>query len=86
MAITLEEARKALGKTGKKMTDEEVQSTMTLLDSLAETFLDKYERMLYKGITVKELSNGDIPHLDHDQQKSQAKFEEYFKEWQAKHR
>ena len=55
MSITLEEARKALGKTGRKMTDEEIQKTMATFDYLAEEWLDMYERKIFKGKTIKEL-------------------------------
>lgn len=53
--ITLEQARKALGETGKKMTDEEIQETMTTFDYLADEWLDMYERKIFKGKTIKEL-------------------------------
>ena len=84
VTITLEEARKTLGETGEKMSDEEVLNTMTLVDSMADDILDKYERMIYKGRTINELHNGIVPHLDDDQLRSQKKFEKYFKEWKAK--
>jgi len=86
VTITLEEARTALGETGKKMSDEEVLNAMALMDSMADNILDKYERMIYEGRTIKELHNGIAPHLDDDQLRSQKKFEEFFKEWKAKHK
>lgn len=55
MTITLEKARAVLGKTGKKMTDDEVQRLMATIDYLTDCWMDEYERKIFKGKTVKEL-------------------------------
>lgn len=82
--ITLEEAKKALGETGKNMTDDEVLTTANNLQVLAHSWLESYERTIFKGRTVNELLNDITPNLDEDEQKSQKKFEKYLKEWKSK--
>ena len=82
--VTLEEARKALGETGKNMSDDEVLTMANNLQVLADSWLESYERTIFKGRTVNELLNDITPNLDEDEQKSQKKFKEYFKEWKAR--
>ena len=43
--ITVEKARKILGKTGEKMDDEEVQKTIDLLSMLVNEVLDQWKKM-----------------------------------------
>lgn len=53
--MTIEEARKILGKTAEGMPDEELQTQIVLIKSLAESWLDNYERTIFDGRTVNEL-------------------------------
>jgi hypothetical protein len=53
--ITLEQAKKALGKTGKKMSDEEVTKLMATVDYLTGGWLELYEKSIFNGRTLKEL-------------------------------
>ncbi len=43
--MTIERARKILGKTGEKMSDEEVQKTIDFLSMLVNKVLDSWEKM-----------------------------------------
>jgi len=53
--INLIKVRKTLGKTGEKLSDEEILELMTKFDYLADGFLDMYERSIFKGKRVKDL-------------------------------
>ncbi len=53
--ITLEKAKLALGETGMKMSDSQILQTVSLFQSLAESWLDDFERTTFQGKTVKML-------------------------------
>lgn len=53
--MTIEEARKILGKTAEEMSDEELQNQMTMMKFLAESWLDEYEKSIFDGKTLQEL-------------------------------
>ena len=44
--LTIQEARKTLGKKGEKMTDEQVQKMINLLTRLANEAIDRWEKEL----------------------------------------
>lgn len=52
--MTIEEFREALGETGKKMTDEELQKLMATFDYLSDNWLDKQETEIF-GCPIKTL-------------------------------
>lgn len=54
---TVEEARQILGKTAEGMSDEELQKQMTMLKFLAESWLDDYEKSIFDGKTLLELTS-----------------------------
>lgn len=53
--ITLEQAKNALGETGKKMSDIQIMQTVSLFQSLAEGWLDDFEKTAFQGKTIKQL-------------------------------
>lgn len=53
--ITIEEARKILGKTAERMSDEQLQDQLVRMKFLIESWLDKYERSIFDGRTLNEL-------------------------------
>ena len=53
--ITLEEARKILGKTAEEMSDEQLQNQLTMMKFLTESWLDDYEKSIFDGKTLFEL-------------------------------
>lgn len=53
--ITLELAKKTLGETGVNMTDIQIQQTISLFQSLAESWLDNFEKATFQGKTIKML-------------------------------
>lgn len=55
--MTLQEARKALGKTGEKMSDTEIEKLVVSMGYLIDGWLDTYERKVFKGKTIKELTS-----------------------------
>lgn len=55
--LTLEKARKILGKKADKMKDGEILQLMRTADVLAENFLDIYEKSVFNGKTLRELLN-----------------------------
>ena len=50
----IQEARKVLGKTAEKMSDEELKDQITMMKFLTESWLDEYERSVYGGKTLAE--------------------------------
>ena len=52
--VSLEEARKILGKTAKNMSDIQLQDEMVKIGFLVESWLDEYERSILKGKTLNE--------------------------------
>ncbi len=48
------EARKILGKAAEEMTDEEVKNQIACIQCLADSWLDEYERKIFKGKTLNE--------------------------------
>jgi hypothetical protein len=55
MNPTLEQFKKELGETGKRMTDGQLRNLMTFYDHLAESWLEKKEVEVF-GKTVRELT------------------------------
>ncbi len=53
--ITLELARQTLGETGKKMTDIQIQQTISFFQNLSESWLDGFEKSIFEGRTVRQL-------------------------------
>jgi hypothetical protein len=52
--MSLEEARKILGKTAKNLSNMQLQDEMAKIDFLVESWLDDYERTILKGKTLNE--------------------------------
>lgn len=50
-------ARKLLGETAKTLSDEQIETIVTEFQFLIETWLDEYEREVFKGLTLKEVIN-----------------------------
>lgn len=50
----IQEARKILGDVAKDMTDDELRDIVTEVKFLASTWLDEYERTVFKGKTLQE--------------------------------
>lgn len=55
--MTIEEARKILGKIAEEMSDEQLQDQLRMMKFLAESWLDDYERSIFEGKTLNELSS-----------------------------
>ncbi|OGM01893.1 hypothetical protein A2115_00385 [Candidatus Woesebacteria bacterium GWA1_41_8] len=55
--LTLERARKLLGKTTETLTDEELQDQLVMIQYLAVSWLDDFERKIFNGKTLQELIN-----------------------------
>lgn len=53
--IDLEEARKILGKTAESLSDEQLRDQVSMINFLAESWLDDYERSIFDGKTINEL-------------------------------
>jgi len=53
--VTLEQAKKALGKTGQLMTDEDIKKLMTIADYLMDDWLEQYEKTIFEGKTLNQL-------------------------------
>lgn len=53
--ITLEKARKTLGKTAEAMSDEQFQDQLNMIKFLVESWMDDYERSVFDGRTLNEL-------------------------------
>ncbi len=52
--MTIEEARKILGKTADGMSDEQLQNQLTMMEFLTESWLDDYEKSIFEGKTLQE--------------------------------
>lgn len=55
--ISIEEARKILGKVAEGMSDEQLQDQLTKMEYLTEGWLDQYERKIFDGKTLNEFSD-----------------------------
>lgn len=53
--IDLEEARKILGKTAESFSDEQLRDQVAMINFLAESWLDDYERSIFDGKTLSEI-------------------------------
>lgn len=53
--VTIEKAKKILGKSAEGMTDEELQNQLVLMKSLVESWMDDYESSIFDGKTLYEL-------------------------------
>lgn len=49
--------RKALGQTAEAFSDEQVETIVTQFQFLIDSWLDEYERDVFKGLTLKEVIN-----------------------------
>lgn len=54
---TIKRAKEILGDLGKKMTNDEIKTLVAEIQYLCETWLDKYERNIFKGMTLNEFLN-----------------------------
>lgn len=45
--ITIEQAKLALGKTGKSMTDDEIKKIMDFLDYVSDMAIEKFEEKIF---------------------------------------
>jgi hypothetical protein len=50
-------ARNHLGEISKKFSDEQMLATISEFQFLIDTWLDEYEREVFKGMTLKEVLN-----------------------------
>ena len=53
--ITIDTARRVLGKKYSRLTDDEIQAIISKFDLLANAFLDKREKEIFKGKTINQL-------------------------------
>ncbi|HKC04393.1 MAG TPA: hypothetical protein VKC54_00755 [Patescibacteria group bacterium] len=51
--ISVEEARKTLGKVAEGMSDEQLQEQLAKMKYLIEGWLDQYERSIFDGKTLR---------------------------------
>ena len=58
MMISVEEAKKILGKRAGGLNDRQVESVIAQFQCLADGWLDSFERGVFKGKTVNELLTG----------------------------
>lgn len=58
--MSVEEARKILGNVAEGMSDEQIQEQMAKMEYLAEGWLDQYEKSIFDGKTLDELSTLSI--------------------------
>ena len=54
---TIRRAKEILGEIGKEMTVDEIKTLVSEVQYLCDTWLDKYERELFNGMTLNELLN-----------------------------
>lgn len=54
---TIKRTKELLGNLANKFSDDEVQTIATEIQYLCETWLDTYERTIFKGKTLNELLN-----------------------------
>jgi hypothetical protein len=55
--ITIQKAREVLGKKYSDLSDEEIQAIVSGFELLANAWLDKKEREVFRGKTISELTN-----------------------------
>ena len=55
--LTLEEFKKSLGETGKKLSNKELQKLYVMMDYLSDKWLDQSEKVIF-GTTIKNLTGG----------------------------
>lgn len=60
------EAREILGDAAKDMTDEQIRHQIACISYLVETWLEEYERKVFNGKTVNEITSGILDPLDED--------------------
>lgn len=53
---TIEEARETLGEDAKSLSDEQVYDLVNEVQYLCDTWLEEYERKIFDGKTVDELT------------------------------
>ena len=51
----IQKAKEILGKTANELTPDELQDTVIEMQFLASSWLDDFERKIYKGLTLREL-------------------------------
>jgi len=51
----IKEAKSALGLLAYELSEEELVKTITEVEFLTETWLDEFERNIFKGMTLREL-------------------------------
>ncbi len=49
--------RQALGETAQSLSNEQIETITTEFQFLIESWLDEYEREVFKGLTLKEVLN-----------------------------
>ena len=49
--------RRILGETAKSLSDEQIQCIVSEFQFLIDSWLDEYERKVFRGITLKEVLN-----------------------------
>ncbi len=57
LEMSVEEARKILGKVAENMSDEEVKEQVLMIQLLAKSWLDGYEKSIFGGKTLWEFLN-----------------------------
>ena len=57
--VTLEQAKLALGETGKKMSDDDIERLMAVVGHLTDSWMEEYEKTIYDGKTLKQLLQND---------------------------
>lgn len=50
----LQEAKDILGQAAKELTDDELRQQIACMEYLSESWLDEYERKIFKGKTLNE--------------------------------
>ena len=53
----LQQVRKILGEIGKDLTTQELQTITTEFQFLVNSWLDSYEKLIFKGLTLQQLLN-----------------------------
>lgn len=51
----IQKAKEILGKIANELTPDELQDTVIEMQFLASSWLDDFERKIYKGLTLREL-------------------------------
>lgn len=52
----VQKARQILGESAKNITDEQIESFVTKIDYLMNSWLDSFERQLFDGKTLREIA------------------------------